>query len=285
MKAASGKFGYTGILAAATPIGRCLVHFAPHVWQARQVIQHKTGWSIVDPVEPLLALAFLYCVISWLLSWVHLMEFVGFFVTIALGAAVFRIRLLGTLKEQLDRFAAENDHFRTANKELKQGVDQLHSQNDRLQASNKDLEASIQGLDEVREAMVKYASETQGDLGDVLSQLHESIGEQKRIQQQTLDIEEETKRLAVGQERAMLMGLFMQFQDQDGEQGLSRDELETLVDMLPEGSGNKVRAHLGDFSEMDADGDGVVSMANFRDFVRRVGEDLDNTSQTGGLGG
>merc|ERR1712032_197490 len=81
----------------------------------------------------------------------------------------------------------------------------------------------------------------------------------------------------------MLMGLFMQFQDQDGEQGLSRDELETLVDMLPEGSGNKVRAHLGDFSEMDADGDGVVSMANFRDFVRRVGEDLDNTSQTGGL--
>jgi len=279
MKAASG------ILAAATPVGRCLVQIAPHAWQARQAIQRKTGWSITDPVEPLLALAFLYCVLSWLLSWVKLMEFVGFFVTLSLGAAVFRIRLLGNLKEQLDRFAAENEHFRMANKELKQGVDQLHSQNDRLQASNKDLEASIQGLDEVREAMAKYAAETEGDLGAVLNQLHESIGEQKRIQQQTLDIEEETKRLAVAQERSMLMGLFMQFQEQDGEQGLNRDELDTLMDMLPEGSGNKVRAHLGDFTEMDSDGDGIVSMANFRDFLKRVGDDLDIASQTGGLGG
>jgi len=275
----------SGILAAATPIGRFLVHIAPHAWQARQVVQRKTGWSITDPVEPLIALAFSYCVISWLLSLVALMEFVGFFVTISLGAAVFRIHLLGSLKEQLDRFAAQNEHFRTANKELKQGVDHLHSQNDRLQASNKDLEASIQGLDEVREAMVKYASETEGDLGEVLNQLHESIGEQKRIQQQTLDIEEETKKLAVSQERSMLMGLFMQFQDQDGNQGLNRDELEILVDMLPEGSGNKVRAHLGNFSEMDADDDGVVSMANFRNFLRRVGDDLDITCQSGGLGG
>merc|ERR1712008_451690 len=98
--------------------------------------------------------------------------------------------------------------------------------------------------------------------------------EQRRIQQTTFDIEENTRKLTMGQERSMLMGLFMQFQDTDGEKGLSKEELETLGDMLPEGAGARLKDCVRNFRELDSDGDGVVSMSNFRDFLKRVGEQL-----------
>jgi len=255
-------------------IGLCLVQLVPQVFQWQKKVERATGFSIMDPVEPLLLLAFAICALSWFVSWIGLMEFRGYFTTVTLGLATSRIHLLGALKQQLDRFAVENEHFRTANKDLKHNVNELNSQNDKLMESNKHLEDSIKSLEEVKEAMEQYASDAKGDLNELLSSLHNSIAEQKRIQQQTLDIEEKTRKLTVAQERSMLMGLFMQFQDTDGDKGLSKEELETLVDMLPEGAGVRLKECVRNFRELDTDGDGVVSMANFRDFVRRVGEQL-----------
>lgn len=255
-------------------IGLCLVQLLPQVFQWQKTVEQATGFSIMDPVEPLLLLAFVICLLSWLLSWIGLMEFRGYFTTLTIGIATSRIHLLGALKQQLDRFAVENEHFRTANKDLKHNVNELNAQNDKLQASNSHLEDSIKSLEEVKDAMEQYASDAKGDLNELLSSLHNSIAEQKRIQQNCFDIEEKTRKLTVAQERSMLMGLFMQFQDTDGEKGLSKEELETLVDMLPEGAGERIKDCVRNFREIDSDGDGVVSMSNFRDFLRRVGEQL-----------
>jgi len=270
------------VLAVAKPLGQCLVKAALTAWQAKHAIKRITGWSIVDPLEPLLALALVSCIFSWILSFMGVMEFRGYFTTFVIASATMRIHVLGCLKEQLDRFAAENEHFREGNRYLKHNVNQLNAQNDKLLASNQRLETSVQSLNEVKEAMERYASETSGDISGMLTSLHSSIAEQRRVQQQTLDIELQTRKLTQAQERSMLMGLFMQFQDMDGQKGLSRDELDTLADMLPEASSSRLRSKLRDFEALDADRDGVISMANFRDWVRRVDEEMHGSDSSMG---
>jgi len=262
------------VLAVAKPLGQCLVKVALMAWQGKHAIKRITGWSIVDPMEPLLALALVSCICSWFLSFMGIMEFRGYFTTLVIGSATMRIRVLGCLKEQLDRFAAENERFREGNRDLKHNVNQLNAQNEKLLASNQRLETSVQSLHEVKDAMERYAAETSGDISGMLASLRSSIAEQRRVQQQTLDIELQTRKLTQAQERSMLMGLFMQFQDMDGQKGLDRDELSTLADMLPEASSSRLRSKLRDFEALDTDGDGVVSMANFRDWVRRIDEEM-----------
>jgi len=70
----------------------------------------------------------------------------------------------------------------------------------------------------------------------------------------------------------MLMNLFFQFQNQDGSAGLNLDEFEVLLAMLPQQAGDRVRSGLLDFKAADEDGDGVISINNFRDWVRRVAD-------------
>mmetsp|Transcript_56525 Transcript_56525/g.112384 ORF Transcript_56525/g.112384 Transcript_56525/m.112384 type:complete len:342 (-) Transcript_56525:46-1071(-) len=262
------------VLAVAKPLGQCVVKVALGAWQAKHAIKRITGWAIVDPLEPLLALALVSCIFSWILSFVGVMEFRGYLTTLVIASATWRIRVLGSLKEELDCFVAENERFREGNRNLKHNVNQLNAQNDKLRASNQRLETSVQSLNEVKEAMERYASETKGDISAMLTTLHNSIEEQRRVQQQTLDIEIQTRKLTQAQERSMLMGLFMQFQDMDGQKGLSRYELDTLADMLPDASSSRLRSKLRDFEAIDADRDGVISMANFRDCVRRIDEDM-----------
>merc|ERR1719362_1975989 len=234
-------------------------------------------------------LAFAICVLSLLLSVVGWMEFRGFFTTLVLGVACSRVHFLGSLKEKLDRFAAENDKFRTTNKELKSNVNQLHAQNDKLKAANSRLETAINGLDEVSQMMAKFAADNKTDFDEVVKSLHNSIEEQKAIQKETQEIQAQTRKLTSAQERSMLMNLFMQYQNQDGEKGLSRDEFEFLLDTLPVQSGHrisycsikppagsslKLRNGLRDFKDVDVDGDGTVSIANFRDWLRKALGDI-----------
>lgn len=72
----------------------------------------KCGWSLMDPCEPLLVIVLIFCVITWFLSFSGATTFPGYVVTLAIALAWSRIRLLGSLKEQLDRFAAENDRLK-----------------------------------------------------------------------------------------------------------------------------------------------------------------------------
>lgn len=260
------------------PLMVFLFQMVPQVYHAKQVIERATGWSIFDPAEPLLVLAFFVCLASWFFSFFGWMEFRGYFTTFVLGVACSRVHLLGSLKEKLDRFTAENEKFRAANKDLKSNVNQLNSQNDKLQIANARLETAIKGLDEVSVVMQKYAAKAGEDFDHVISSLHSSIEEQKSIQRQTQEIEAQTRKLTLAQERSMLMNLFMQFQNQDGQQGLSREEFETLLDMLPEGSSAKLRNGVTEFKDVDIDGDGTISVANFRDWIRKMVNDMTDGS-------
>mmetsp|Transcript_56841 Transcript_56841/g.122935 ORF Transcript_56841/g.122935 Transcript_56841/m.122935 type:complete len:294 (-) Transcript_56841:96-977(-) len=274
----------TSIAVALKPALRWLVTLAPQLFYAKRAVEKATGWSIFDPAEPLLALGFVICLCSWFLSWVGMMEFRGYLTTIMLGVACSRIHVLGSLKEKLDRFAAENEKFRATNRDLKSSVNQLNQQNSQLEAANKKLQTSIEGLDQVREAMEKYAEKSNSDLGHVLTSLQDSIAEQKRIQQQTEKIQAQTRKLTIEQERSMLMNLFMQFQNQDGEKGLNRDEFDTLIDMLPEGSCATLRNGVSEFKSVDLDGDGTISIKNFRDWIRKVANDYSDGGNSGSSG-
>jgi len=198
------------------------------------------------------------------------------FYPLALGAACTRIRLLGALKKQLDKFETENKQFKKMNTQLKTSVNDLNEQNGELIAANKRLETSIDGLDQVREAMEQFAAENQSDVSTMMTNLQNSIQEQKTVQKQTIQIQERTKKLTEVQERTMLMNLFMQFQNEDGSRGLSKDEFETVLDMVPEGSCARLRKNKADlFKEFDTDGDGTVSIKNFRNWLTNAAGDLE----------
>jgi len=269
----------------AKPVIVFMVQLMPRLLYAKRVIESKTGLSIFDPVEPVLLLAFAICVLSFFLSITGLMQFRGFFTTMVLGVACSRVHFLGGLKQQLDRFAGENDKFRATNRDLKSNVNQLHAQNDKLKVANSRLETAITGLDEVSHMMATFAADNKTDFDQVVKSLHNSIEEQKAIQKATQEIQAQTRRLTSTQERSMLMNLFMQYQNQDGEQGLSRDEFEFLLDMLPTGSSLKVRGGLRDFKDVDVDGDGTISIANFRDWLQKALGDIADSSAAGPAAG
>mmetsp|Transcript_6095 Transcript_6095/g.17058 ORF Transcript_6095/g.17058 Transcript_6095/m.17058 type:complete len:289 (-) Transcript_6095:133-999(-) len=243
------------------------VTMGPHVLLAKTKFEKTTGWSIFDPVEPLLAFGLVYCLISWCLSWVDVMEFAGYIPSVLLGVALSRIHLLGALKEQLDRFDGENKKFRAANKDLRASVDSINHQNIQLQASNDQLSKSISGLDDVRVALDKFAKDTNTDIGHLMTSLEGSIEEQRNIQKNCENIQARTKRLTGQQEKAMLMNLFFQFQNQDEEKGMSVEEFETFLDMLPSDSSDKLKGTLRDFKSVDKDNDNTISIKEFRNYV------------------
>mmetsp|Transcript_14146 Transcript_14146/g.27950 ORF Transcript_14146/g.27950 Transcript_14146/m.27950 type:complete len:304 (+) Transcript_14146:125-1036(+) len=233
-----------------------------------------TTWLIfsifsVDPAEPLLAVALILCVTSWPFSFLGQLH--GYLLPAVVCFAWMRIHALGRLKEQLDRFEKENNRLHTSNKELKRGIETLHMENRNLEDSNQRLEASISGLDNVKDTLQQFAAQSQSSFEDVLKSLNDGIAEQKIIQVQTKQIANKTKMLAATQERSMLMNLFMQFEDQDGEKGLSKDEFDCLVDVLPEETAAKLRDSTESaFASMDIDGDGLISIKDFREWLRAL---------------
>merc|ERR1719379_2783666 len=111
-----------------------------------------------------------------------MMDFQGHLTTIALGLAWSRVHLLGSLKEQLDKFEKQNAKFKESNDKLKQHVNDLRVENVKLEAANKRLENSIHGLEDVQAALEQFASQAHEGFDQVLSSLKGSIEEQKRIQ-------------------------------------------------------------------------------------------------------
>jgi len=212
-----------------------------------------------DVTDILLWVAFVYCVITTL--FVHSSSFLA---TLFFGCALFRIHILGNLKEQLDKFQKENDQFRRGNAQLKASVDNMHQENINLQVANGKLSTSIGQLEEVRVALETFAASTGNDIQHLMASLGNSIQEQRTIQKNSQEIQSRTKLLALQQEKAMLMNLFFQIQNQNDEKGLSTEEFDTFLDMLPREGRERMHGKLDNFASNDLDGDNIISMKEFK---------------------
>jgi len=224
--------------------------------------EKKTGCH--DPFEPLLVLMLLICVVLSLLDVFAVFIFASWVPTLLLCFAVMRVHSLGSLKEQVDRFEKENKKFRKTNEDLKLNVENMSEENALLQSSNERLSQSIAGLDEVRTSLEAFAAKTGNDIGQVMTSLQSSIQEQRSIQRNAQDIQERTKRLALQQQKSMLMNLFFQFQNEDEEKGLCKDEFDTLIDMLPTQANKQMRNTIRNFAAFDSNHDGKISVKEFK---------------------
>ena len=115
--------------------------------------------------------------------------------------------------------------------------------------------------------LLLQTKETNNDIGHLMTSLEGSIEEQRNIQKNCESIQARTKRLTGQQEKAMLMNLFFQFQNEDEEKGLSVEEFETFLDMLPCDSSEKLKGTLRDFKSVDKDNDNKISIKEFRNYV------------------
>jgi len=226
----------------------------------------------------LFVLAFVYCVISTIVSAFTPLKSASFIATVCLGFAVCRIRILGQLKEQVDRFEKENAQFKAGNAQLKASVDNMHEETVNLQSTNAELSKSIGQLEEVQGALQKFAISTGNDIQQLMTTLQSSIREQRTIQKNSVEIQARTKRLALQQEKAMLMNLFFQVQNEDEEKGLSPEEFQSFIDMLPCESVERVRGMLGNFTSNDLNGDGKISIKEFKRGILQSAESISGES-------
>ncbi|CAM9303739.1 unnamed protein product, partial [Heterosigma akashiwo] len=216
------------------------------IFEIKRILEtYFQDWS-----EIVFALFFFFAVSSFFLSFVGIAFFWGYSVTATFGLAWSRIRLLGSLKKQLDRFEQENkklaanvESFKAQNKELKKTSDALKSNNIEYHAQNEAFKKSLDDLSEVHHIfpnssatlMEGYAARNQQGMDEVFGALHASLAEQRAIQARTQRLQQKNLRLARTQERALVLNLFFQVDSQDGERdGLAAEEFRDFVDLLPE---------------------------------------------------
>lgn len=247
------------------------------IFEIKRILEtYFQDWS-----EIVFALFFFFAVSSFFLSFVGIAFFWGYSVTATFGLAWSRIRLLGSLKKQLDRFEQENkklaanvESFKAQNKELKKTSDALKSNNIEYHAQNEAFKKSLDDLSEVSQLMEGYAARNQQGVDEVFGALRASLAEQRAIQARTQRLQQKNLRLARAQERALVLNLFFQVDSQDGERdGLAAEEFRDFVDLLPEALAAEAQGL--DFARVDADGDGRVGFRELKAWVQSALDRLD----------
>jgi len=214
----------------------------------------------------------LWCLLSWALSYagsIDLLAKFQLFAFLPAAAAAFaceRIRQLRTLPAQLTGLKEENEWFKNSNAELKQGVDQLRSENDETRMANQKLTQSIHGLESVRTAIETYATRHETDFAQVLSDFQRSVQEQQLILQRTRVIQRRTRKLTEAQWRALMLNLFAQVEYHDGERGMTREEFDLWLAMLPVEIADKLSPET--FENIDSNGDDIIDAKEMCEWVQ-----------------
>jgi len=223
----------------------------------------------------------IWCLTSWAVAYADMIHFLAklqLFAFLPAAAAAFaceRIRQLRTLPAQLSCLKEENECYKASNSELKSGIELLQHENAEAQAANRRLQESISGLESVRTAIQAYANKHDSDLGQVLADFQRTISQQQEILQSTRRIQRRTKKLTEAQWRALMLNLYAQVDRHDGIQGMSRTEFEMWLAMLPV----EISAKLGPetFDEIDADGNGIIDIAEMCNWVQTAVKTLLNS--------
>jgi hypothetical protein len=228
----------------------------------------QAGWWRRDLAIPVLIAVSCTCGVS---TWRPSLDcFVQWLTMIsALVLACLRIDGLRRTEAEMVRFQDENGEFKASNETLKLEVDGLIGKNAELKITNQDLQLNVTRLDEVRQVIQEHASKTQKDVGDILHDFHNSIGEQSRILEATRQIQQHTRRHADMEWRAVLMNKFYALSsDRSGVKCLQRSDFDKLLCMLP--ASIPKRSQEFSFENVDLDGKGFIDDKNMAAWVEQA---------------
>uniref|UniRef100_A0A7S4KXN1 EF-hand domain-containing protein n=1 Tax=Paramoeba aestuarina TaxID=180227 RepID=A0A7S4KXN1_9EUKA len=189
----------------------------------------------------------------------------------------YQVFLLASLSERLEEYKKQNkileknnkkltenvDSFTQQNVELKKVTDNLNAENERFKGELAHLSGTLSNLEVVKETIENFGEEEKNDLGDVLAGLQGTIEEQKEVVQRQEGILKSTEEATNTQEKALLLTLQSQCQFIDKNMGMSREEFDTFINMLPD----KFKSHGFDFAALDKDGSGHLDVGEFQSLI------------------
>eukprot|EP00995_Heteronema_vittatum_P009939 NODE_532_length_1316_cov_213.509866_g384_i0.p2 GENE.NODE_532_length_1316_cov_213.509866_g384_i0~~NODE_532_length_1316_cov_213.509866_g384_i0.p2 ORF type:complete len:334 (-),score=95.95 NODE_532_length_1316_cov_213.509866_g384_i0:230-1231(-) len=202
--------------------------------------------------------------------------------------ALFRIRLLGRLRELLDKFEAENNKLASSNAlyqennlQLKRHVDNMATENDELEAQIKQLNATVTDLNGVKDVLTQFAAENNQNLATALASLNNTLADQRKVLADQEDVLKKTRQAQRSQERLMLQQLQGQVQFFDQQAGISPDEYEVFMGLVPQVYATRLRA-TSTFATWDKNKDRSIDVSEFNDILIRLLDRSDVKTEAAG---
>ena len=199
----------------------------------------------------------------------------SFLSVIGVAFAWYQIHLLGSLTERLEKFDAENtrlhesvENFKEQNAKLKTVSDRLAEENQQFENELTQMHKTLEGLETVKQTLETYAEENQKDLGAVINSLNDTLQEQKNVVRKQSELLDQTKEATRSQEKILLMQLQSQCQFLDQEMGMTQQEYQMFLNMIPAKFKNSP-AGLA-FDMVDKDKNGRITMEEFNQLVERL---------------
>ncbi|MCK5902776.1 MAG: hypothetical protein KAG28_06470 [Cocleimonas sp.] len=199
-----------------------------------------------DPLSNLPSILFLGVAVFGLITLISTfaVDFLVFpFLLIAIFSSVFatwHIRLLGSLKQQVeslgeenDKLAEENQHFTDNNKTLANKVEQFTEENNRLAENRVEMEQTIDqlkinndhlhnelaALTTLRTNLQQYADQSKVDFTEILGEVNQSF---QRLEALTIE-----------NERALLHRIAQDLEFLDHEPMMTKDEYQRFIERVP----------------------------------------------------
>jgi len=229
--------------------------------------QELREYLLVNPLDNLPSLFLLGVAAFGIVTLISLfiMDMLVFpFVLVAIITCLFaawHIRLLGSMKVQVERLteennklSRENETFATNNESFMQKIEQFEGENQRLSGNLTAMEATadalkqnndrlhqeLTALQNLRNNLQDYADETKLDFSQLLEEVNQNF---KRLEV-----------ITAANERVLLQRIAQDLEFLDQEAGMQRDEYERFVRRIPEHLQESF-ARLGDTSFEQVSGD------------------------------
>jgi septal ring factor EnvC (AmiA/AmiB activator) len=233
---------------------------SPSVNDNKSISEQLREYLLSNPLDHLpslflLAVAAFGIVTLFSLFFIDMLAFP--FVLIAIFTCLFaawHIRLLGSMKVQVERLTEENEKFIASNASFVEKIEQFETENKRLSANLTSMEASADALKQnndllhqqltalqtLRSNLQDYADETKLDFSQLLEEVNQNF--------KHLEV------ISIANERVLLQRIAQDLEFLDHEAGMQADEYKRFIQRIPEHLQDSF-ARLGDTSFEHISGD------------------------------
>merc|ERR1712137_659289 len=233
--------------------------------------------------EVVFALLSVYMTANFLMGFLGLSLFyVGILSVVGHAFAWYQIHLLGSLSERLEQFDMENKKLRETTEKLKGSLDTFQEQNgklkavsDRLAEENEQFHSQVDSLSQtvtslegVRDMIEQYSKENHAQFADVVNNLNDTLQQQKDAVKKQHELLDQTKEATNTQERVLLMQLHAQCQFLDHEAGMSSNEYQMFLNMIP--ARYRKTAAGKKFDDVDKNHDGIIDADEFSSLIEEL---------------